>query len=51
MLIDRVFSYNLHTIKVDFDPLARDLLYYLVDWVQIFPTLKTPQILNLSTSN
>ena len=37
-----VFSYNLYTMKVDFDPLARDLQYYLVHWVQIFPTLKTP---------
>ena len=46
-------------MKVDFHPLARDLQYYLVHWVQIFPMLKTPlksinpltQLLNLSTSN
>ena len=51
MLIDSVFSYNLHTTKVDFDPLVRDLQYYLLHWVLIFPKLKTPQVLNLSTSN
>ena len=49
--IGSVFSYNLHTIKVHFDPHVRDLQHYLVQWVQIFPTLKTPQVLNLSTSN
>ena len=51
MLIGSVFSYNLHTMKVDFNPLVRDLQYYLIHWVQIFPTLKTAQALNLSTNN
>ena len=49
MLIDSIFSYNLHTMKVHFDPLVRDLQHYLVQWVQIFPSIKTPQVLNLST--
>ena len=44
MVIGSVSSYNLHTMKIDFDRLVRDLQYYLVH-------SKTPQVLNLSTSN